>query len=348
MPKQQLAAQVVVVGGGVIGLCSALSLAEAGARVTLLERGEPGREASWAGGGILSPLYPWRGPERVWQLAAESLALYPQLCSTLGQHTGIDPQWVPSGLLLLDAGEIETAARWCRQQGLAALEVIPQQAEPALGSHASALALPWVAQLRNPRLCRALLLRLQQLGVRVLTGLGHVEVESDAGRARLRAGSAVFEGDAIVIAAGAWSAQMLAATGWNLPIAPVAGQMLLLGGAAGVLRHIVLSDGRYLIPRLDGQILVGSTVEEQGFSPHTTAGARAELLAVAVALMPDAAKLPVLAHWVGLRPGSPDGVPFIGRHPELGNLYVNAGHYRNGITLAPASAARLTRLICSA
>lgn len=330
--------QVLVLGGGVIGLCTALYLAEAGARVTVLERDEFARQASWAGGGILSPLYPWRAPDPVWRLASRGIAIYPQLCADLARYTGVDPEWTGSGLLLRDRAEHSAATRFCHAEGLALHE----------GRAPGSLLLPWVAQLRNPRMCRALLMRLEQLGVTLRAHCGPLRLALRGDKAQVMLADEALMADQIVVAAGAWSGLLLAETGWQLPIKPVAGQMILLQGKPDQIPHIILADGRYLIPRRDGQILVGSTLEDQGFTPHCTETALRELLLTASELAPETKNMPVLKQWAGLRPGSPDGIPTIARHPQIRNLFVNAGHYRNGINLAPGSAMELLRLLASA
>ena len=339
MERSTGSATALVVGGGVIGLCTARALRRAGYAVCLLERGAIGRQASWAGGGILSPLYPWRAPGPVWRLAAESIAAYPALCAELVETTGIDPEWTPSGLLLLDADERAAAAAWALESGYVVQEV---------GSGSGpALWLPWVAQVRNPRLCRALRAAAEYEGVRCLEGMGPLRLAVEAGRALVLGDAGDrYRADLVVIAAGAWSAPLLADTGWELPVTPVKGQMILLRGRPGALQHILLREGRYLIPRRDGRILVGSTLEPgAGFEIDTTAEAAAALQAFAADLLPAASGFEREGHWAGLRPGSPDECPVIGRHPDVGNLFVNAGHYRNGLTLAPASAAKLLAAI---
>lgn len=328
-------ATALVIGGGVIGLSSALALRAAGYAVTLVERGELAREASWAGGGILSPLYPWRAPVAVWRLAAESIALYPALCAELAADTGIDPEWTASGMQVLDQGECTAAAAWCARHRLTI-----EQAGPGF-------LLPWVAQLRNPRLCRALAAQATRRGVRLLTQQGRVRLLGEGDRAVALVAGETLRADLLVAAVGAWSAELLSVGGWSPAITPVRGQMLLLQAPPGALSQILLSGERYLIPRRDGRVLVGSTVEHSGFDCAITPEARSSLLAFAIQLAPQLSEARVAAQWAGLRPGTSDGVPLIQRHPEFQNLYINAGHHRNGLTLAPASAQQLLRVIAA-
>jgi len=331
------------VGGGIIGLLSAYELRLAGEDVTVLDRQKVGKEASWAGGGILSPLYPWRYPEAVNRLAAWSQAHYPALATSLKQGSGIDPEWIRSGLMILDVNDAESSLNWCRTHGIVAERVDRTglaELEPSLSTAlAAAICLPDVAQIRNPRLLKSLVKQLLALGV---TLKEHVTVSgfdvSGGVLAGIRTESGLIPAERCLIAAGSWSGPLLAGIGLDLPLRPVKGQMLALSGSAASFRHVLLKNGRYLIPRSDGRILVGSTQEEMGFDKSTTAEARDMLMAAAVELVPGLASWRVERHWAGLRPGSPTGVPFIGPHPEIRGLYVSTGHFRNGIVLGPASA----------
>ena len=340
MTKAFPSARALVVGGGVIGLCSALALQRAGFQVRLLERGQIGQQASWAGGGILSPLYPWRAPAPVWQLAVDSLRVYPELCRELAERTGIDPEWTPSGMAVLDPEQSDEALRWAAQAG-----VRVESREFSLGPAGSVpgLWLPWVAQVRNPRLCRALRIAVEQAGASCEEALGELCLVGEGRRvAVLDPQGSRHEADVVVVAAGAWSADLLTGLGWQPPIRPVKGQMILLQAELGLLGPIVLQDGQYLIPRRDGRIVVGSTLEpEAGYSCDTDPEVAVRLQDFARRLLPAAALFRLERHWAGIRPGIADDCPIIARHPALENLYLNAGHYRNGLTLAPASAERL-------
>lgn len=341
----------VVVGGGLIGLLTALELRREGLDVTLLERGETGRESSWAGGGILSPLHPWRYPEPVTLLAAWSQARYPALAAELLERSGVDPEWEPSGLLVLDAtGEADAARAWAGRHGVA-LEDLGREGlrarEPSLGARwASALWLPGVAQIRNPRLAQALRRAAELAGVVVRAQTPVEAVHVDGGRVvGVRTAEGLTNAGRVVVASGAWTPGVLGLLGVGLPVAPVRGQMVLFRAEPGVVRRVVLSGARYLVPRRDGRVLAGSTLEHVGFDKSTTAEARADLFEAAVELVPALADYPVERQWAGLRPGSPEGIPIIGEHPAVRGLFVNAGHFRNGVVLAPASARLLADLI---
>ncbi len=340
----------IIVGGGLIGLLTARELVLSGCRVLVLERGRPGRESSWAGGGILSPLYPWRYPDAVSSLVAWSQQHYPQLARDLREATGIDPEWTRSGLLITDTGELEQATDWAWRQGVE-LESLEgediQRCEPALGIAAErAIWMPSVAQVRNPSLLRAVYDDLLIRGVTVMHDAGVTALQIEDSRIHgVVSEKGRFHARHVVITSGAWSAEVLSRAGVSLPVKPVRGQMLMFHASPLLLQRIVLHEGHYVIPRRDGRILVGSTLENTGYDKSTTDAARGELVRAATRLVPDLAAFPIERHWAGLRPGSPGGVPFIGKVPEISGLYINSGHYRNGVVLAPASSRLLADIL---
>lgn len=316
----------MVVGAGALGLASAEALLKQGAAVTVLERGAVGQESSWAGGGILSPLCPWDYPDVVTQLTSRGAALFGAWAAELHQATGIDPEYQTSGMLVLPPFDAQLAQRWCAAHGV--------RAEAVDGG----LLLPDVAQARNPRLLQAQRARVEQLGGRIVEQCAVQEVIVEHGAVRkLLTASGEFSAERYIVTAGAWSKQVLGEQASQLGIKPVRGQMLLFKFETPPLPHIVLHQGMYLIPRRDGHLLVGSTLEDVGFDKNTTDEAREMLLQHALELLPALRDKPVVKHWSGLRPGSPDNIPTIGRHPALENLHINSGHFRYGVTMAPAS-----------
>ena len=342
--------RILIVGGGVIGMLTALELARAGANPVLFERGETGRESSWAGGGIVSPLFPWRYLDSVTELANWSQRSYPALAKQLATQSGIDPEFTECGLLMIAPDETEQARRWATQhrrelqlidrQRFSELE--PQAQQPP----ASALWMPRVGQVRNPRMVQALRRLLEDLGVQIHTDNEVQTLIRHEGRCTgVLARQGRVEADTVVVCAGAWSAGLLADLPTPPAIGPVRGQMLLFRAAPGTISRMVLESNRYVIPRRDGRTLFGSTIEDTGFEKRTTQAARDELYEIATTRFPILKQFPVEAHWAGLRPSSPAGVPYIGRHPGIDGLFINAGHFRNGIVLGPASARLAADLI---
>ncbi|AZD10615.1 Glycine oxidase ThiO [Pseudomonas chlororaphis] len=340
MAKQQ---QVVIVGGGVIGLLTAFNLASAGQQVVLLERSNVGQESSWAGGGIVSPLYPWRYSPAVTALAHWSQDFYPQLAERLFATTGVDPEVHTTGLYWLDLDDEAEALAWARreQRPLSAVDIsVAHDAVPVLGGGFSrAIYMADVANVRNPRLVKSLKAAL--LALPTVTLHEHCEVSGfiREGERVLGVQTSLGEirGDQVVLAAGAWSGELLKSLGLALPVEPVKGQMILYKCASDFLSCMVLAKGRYAIPRRDGHILIGSTLEHEGFDKTPTSSALESLKASAIELIPALAQAEVVGHWAGLRPGSPEGIPYIGPVPGLEGLWLNCGHYRNGLVLAPAS-----------
>lgn len=344
---------VVVVGGGVIGLMTARELALAGCHVTVLERGETGREASWAGGGIVSPLYPWRYSPPVTALSREAQKSYPALSVALQEESGIDSELYACGLLMLDAEDARDAISWAsiHDQSLHRLAASQLQRQfPGLAMcWQEGLWMPSLANIRNPRLLKALRGSLQTLHVDIHE---HTEVvrwnrNTQEVSSVMVSDGRMFPADAFVVCCGAWSRHVLlqAEEAVRLPIRPVRGQMLLYRLSPGELPCIVMAGGRYVIPRPDGHVLCGSTQEESGFDKSVTSEARDDLEQAASLLWPALGKHKPVGHWAGLRPGTPNGIPFIGPVPGLENLWVNAGHHRNGLVLAPASARLLADLL---
>jgi glycine oxidase len=341
---------VLIIGGGVIGLSTAWFLAEAGVRVAIMDKGEFGREASWAGAGIIVPASLEHAQTALDRLRAHSRALFASVSHRLREQTGIDNGYfVCGGLEVFTAADDDPSDEW-RGEGIVFEELAGDELSrryPDLSpSVRRAYFLPDMAQLRNPRHLKALQAACAARGVHmrpgcpvqrlVLEGNRIEGVETDQGR---------LTAERYLLATGAWSDALLGSLGWRPGIRPVRGQIALLNTGTTGLRPLLVHGKRYLVPRGDGRVLVGSTEEDAGFEANTTAVAIAQLLQFATSLVPNLAGAAVERCWAGLRPGSPDGKPFLGAVPGMDNLFVAAGHFRSGIQLSPATALVMKQLL---
>ena len=335
-----IAKKVIVIGGGIMGCLTALQLVLRGCSVTLVERNivaaQTSGESSWAGAGILFPLLPWMYKDAVNQLAMAGAKLYPALCKRLLDETGIDPEYSQSGLQILPPFDETAALNWCAQYQ------IPVQ------QNANGLLLPSVSQVRPPNLLQALRQLLIQQNVTLLENtqlepLKNVD-KIDSWKAN---NGTVLEADAFVVTSGAWSFELLKETATALNIKPMRGQILLYENVLEKPENIIYSNGFYLVPRRDGLLLAGSTLEDVGFDTRTTIEVKQDLKTKAENILPSLKHATIRKHWSGLRPGTPDNLPTIAQHPSIQNLYLNTGHFRYGLTMAPVSAARIAKLICA-
>ncbi len=346
---------VIVIGAGIIGLATAERLLLQGAKVTILERNKAGQESSWAGGGILSPLCPWDYSDDVTQLTSYSAKQFPTWISALHQTTGIDPEYETSGMLVLPPYESEIAQRWCSVRGIKIEQrTVSAYIENSIQTHSGemydyALFMPDIAQVRNPRLLRALLKRVVQLGGKIIEDcavnrlkIAHQQVQA------IISSCGKFVADYTIVSAGAWSKEILGAHALKLNIKPIKGQVLLYKFDTPPVRTILVQNDLYIIPRRDGYLLIGSTLEDVGFNKQTTTSVRNYLSMHAQAILPSLQEMPVVRHWAGLRPASPNNIPTIGKHPIIRNLLINSGHFRYGVTMAPASAEILVNEITGA
>lgn len=337
-------AEVIVVGAGVVGLTTSWMLCQAGYRPLVLDAGEPATESSWAGGGIICPVPPWRYPEAVNALVERSRRLFPQLVEELQALSGIDCEYHPSGLLLVgDLVEEGRAFLEVREPGVVfgALGDFEPRLRPA---SAPAVLLPDIPQVRNPRLTRSLLGALERLGVGVRGHAPVVRVDWASGRARsvVLADGERLVASQIILAAGAWSDQLLQASGLaGFGIEPVRGQMLLFQPRRRLLRHIVNHGRGYLIQRRDGRILAGSSAETVGFDRRPQQAFYHMTLETARACLPDLKESQIECHWLGFRPAIHGELPAIGAYPGIDGLWLNTGHFRNGLGMAPAAAEML-------
>ena len=346
--------KVLVVGGGIIGCATAYELAKAGCAVTLLERSTPGAEASSAAAGVLSPLaYMSHAPSS--RLVLASWRLYPAVARELAVATGVDVELSTRGTIhpLFTVEEIRDAsvlAEWAVRQRL---DVDAWDAadlrtrEPALSTNVrGAMFVKADHWINNQRLVVAYAQAAVAAGVSLVSGCAVSRVIVEDGRARgVLADGDRFEGDVVLLAAGAWTGALAASFGGRLPVEPRRGQMVALGHVPPVIRHCIHANDVYLVPRPSGELLIGATVERVGFQRAVTAQAVAGLLSAAIDLVPALAGLPITRTWFGFRPWAPDERPVLGPWPGIDNLWVATAHYREGILLAPITAKLLTEWI---
>ena len=339
---------VAIAGGGLIGGSIALELAQAGLRVAVFDQAEPGHEASWAGAGILSPAPESPATIPMVPLAKASMALYPQFVENIeeisGQNVGFRPKGTLQALFSRDAArELSTLIALHHGLGLKAEPIRADDArelEPALNPELEAALLrPEEASVDNRALTRAVLFAAHKSGAEVFARRKATSIWRDGARCA----GLIFADQAdkasakwTVIAAGCFSAQI---TGAEIcaPVKPAKGQMAVLRSNDAEIERVLWSDKIYLVPRNDGRILAGATVEYVGFDKHVSASGLQQLLSGALELAPGLASARVEETWAGLRPDSPDHLPILGP-TDVDGLLIATGHFRSGILLAPITA----------
>lgn len=329
---------VIVIGGGIIGLSLSIELRKKGASVLILERGEPGREASSAAGGMLVDC-PFETPAALQPLAAASASMYPEFVRELELESGMKIDLRNQGTILFpSAAHVSHPAFEAATQIPAPLA----EFEPAL-AEVDRPAFYLKERSVDPRaLTPAALKAARRLGVDVSSGEEVIAVNLSDGRVSgVTTRKTSFLAAKVVNCAGAWSGQIAP---YAFPARPVKGQMVCLVSASRMLKHVIRSPEVYVIPRSDGRIIVGTTVEEVGFDKRTDVAAIQCLRAAAIAMVPELRNAKILEDWAGLRPGTPDGLPILGATGTSG-YYVATGHFRDGILLAPITSQVMTAVI---
>lgn len=349
-------AEVVIIGGGVIGLAVARALAQRGLRdVLIVERASLGAEASSAAAGMLAPQAEADCDDDFFRLCCQSRDLYPAYAQNLNEETGIDIELESSGTLYLaftedDERELQKRFEW---QASADLEVEKLSAEAARlhepcisAGVCAALRFPLDTQIENRRLISALATANEALGVRVLTGVSvdSLDIKRNRVTGVLTSGGFVAC-EKVVIAGGAWTSQVLNEALPNPHIEPVRGQMVSFEATPQIARHVIYSARGYVVPRRDGRLLAGSTTEHAGFDKRVTAAGVQSIVSSALEISPSIAALPLASSWAGLRPRAADGLPVLGPCAEIAGVFYAAGHYRNGILLTPITGELLASAI---
>jgi glycine oxidase len=349
------AADVVILGGGAVGLSIAYALSQEGLRTTVLDNARHAPQASWAGAGILAPASerPTSDPDA--QLRTLSARLHADWSARLREETHLDNGYRRCGGLEVAADETamwrldDRAAAWSIQgithQRLDSNGLIRR--EPILRRDlVGGYFIPGRAQIRNPWHLRALRVACERRQVLIESDTPALEIGIQSGRATsVRTSRETIPCGALVVAAGSWSESLLGSIGLTVPTPPVKGQIVLLRTRPGALSHLVEQGVRYLVPREDGRILVGATEESAGFDTRSTAAAVAGLIEFASRLCPTLSQAAVERTWAGLRPGNRDGRPSIGLAPGFENLVVATGHRRAGLQLSPGTALLVADLL---
>lgn len=348
MNQTRKTADVVIIGGGVIGLAVARALALRGAReVLLIERTSLGAESSSAAAGMLAPQAEANRAHEFFYLTCQSRDMYPAFASALLDETGIDVELETTGTLYLaftehDEDELERRYEWQKKAGLAIAKLTADMArklEPSICEDVrAALRFPLDTQVENRRLISALAASNERLGVRMEAGTNVVSLKVERGRVvGIETSRGFIATDLVVIAGGAWSS-LLGASDIALPnlrIKPVRGQMLCFEANPQICRHVIYSPRGYIVPRRDGRLLAGSTTEHAGFEKRVTAAGVHSILSAALEISQQIASLPMTDSWAGLRPRAADTLPVLGPCAEIEGVFYATGHYRNGILLAP-------------
>jgi len=352
---------VVVVGGGVIGCSIAYFLALAGVRVTLLERSHLAAGASGVAAGMLAPQVEAPFADPFFELALLGRAEHAELAARLLDEVGLDVEYRESGILRVARTEAERTdlqrqQRWQAARGLAAEWVESDdlgRREPLLSGVAGRLLagglwLPDEAQIRSPRLVHALATAAIAHGARFLEGTWAVGLEVVGQQATgVSTPTGILRGKTIVLAAGVWSAELARGAGLEVPVAPVKGQVLSLRALGRSPRHVIWSGECYLVPRPDGEIVLGATEEEGNYDARPTLAGLNRLTEAALEILPAAGGFVVEGAWAGLRPAAPDRHPIVGWAPGIGGLMVATAHYRNGVLLGPLTGRRVAEQIVS-
>lgn len=334
---------VIVVGGGAIGTAIAFFLAKEGLSVTLFEREDLASQASGAAAGMLAPICESTGNEAFFELGVRSLAQFPDLTAELRELSGLDPQYVPSGVLRVatsaeDAAEMQAQATRLSGWGLEWLpEAAVREREPLIADGVvGGLWSPREGHVYSPMLARAYAGAAARLGARIVIGEPVLGLIRDAEQVLgVETASGHWGAGHVVLAAGLWTRYCAEWLGEQLPLEPVKGQILALEQPRPSFRSILWSGHTYLVPKLNGTVVVGATEERVGFDRRNTAAGINHLLASAASVVPALADCTFRHAWAGLRPDTPDHLPVIGPVPGVRGVTLAAGHFRNGVLLSP-------------
>jgi glycine oxidase ThiO len=329
---------VLVIGGGVIGLSIAIALSQKGANVTIVERDLCGRGATWAAAGMLAPEAE-RLEGDLLDFGIRSRQMYPQWVANLMRLSGQDCGYWCCGIISPVLEECDRKTISEHPQYINREESLKRQS--GLGtSILGSLWFPEDGQVNNRKLAQALLTTARSLSIKILEGTTVYQIVSDRNRVtHLDTSAGILHSDRYVLATGAWTRSLM-----PLPIKPIKGQMLSVFDCDRKLQKVIYAPNCYIVPRQDGTIVIGATVEDTGFSQGNTASGIAQLLNSAISIYPAIADMLITETWWGFRPHAPNEIPLLGAS-DYENLVLATGHYRNGILFAPITAKLVTDFI---
>lgn len=347
--------RIGIIGCGISGLLTALELLEHDCDITLFDQQHAGKGASWAGGGILSPMYPWRYPQAVNNLAKHSKYLYQSLHEKIAPITGIDFEIYETGLLIFDQDDFEQGLNYKNQFDDPMQHCVHlknhqiNSINSRISSHFDeAIYFPHLSNIRNPRLLKSIIAYLKQhpkVQFYENTWIDHFDIDYEKLNYIEAQNGERFQADHYVIATGAWSEHWSKQLNLQIPVHPVQGQMMLFKTPKDWLPTMCMNEVMYLIPRADGHIVCGSSMEHLGFEHRPNLQTQKNIYKACTTLVPQLTDFPIVKQWAGLRPSSPTGIPYIGKMPKIDNLWGNFGHFRNGLCMGPASAQLLRQLM---
>ncbi|MDM1758916.1 glycine oxidase ThiO [Acinetobacter sp. 256-1] len=346
---------IAIIGAGVSGLLTALELVEQGCTVTIFDQQHAGHAASWAGGGILSPMYPWRYPREVNYLAQHGKQLYQDWNQKLLPATGIDFEIHETGMLIFDEADFEIGLNYKDQyqEPMQHCEYLQRESLETVNPHIAeqfqhAIYFPHLANVRNPRLLKSLISYLKQHpNVEVIenTWIEKFNLQNNQIQSIQSSNGQHCAADQFVMTTGAWSNTWSTQLKCSIPVEPVQGQMLLFKTPENWLPTMCMNNVMYLIPRMDGHVVCGSSMDHLGFDQRPSIQTQQNIYRACTEMVPELANFPIVKQWAGLRPSSPTGIPYIGQMPDIENLWANFGHYRNGLCMGPASARLLRQMM---
>jgi glycine oxidase len=332
-----VAVRAVIIGGGIVGCITAIKLKENGYDVTVVDKSVVGEESSAAGAGILFPLMPWNYESKVYQLCSGASGFYKNLSENLIIGGFGDPEFIESGMICIEPSDKRGIMQWAIKNNFKINE--------SLFNNRPSFEIENVAQLNPKKLMVSIRLYIKALGIKLIENcnLKKIQNKSNYLNGWPTDENDLIEGDIFIITAGAWSSQII---NNNVDeIYPVRGQLIKFKKTSINLDKILFSKNFYLLQRKCGAIVAGSTIENVGFDNTTTIQAAYDLKEKTISLVPELKELEPIEQWAGLRPGIKNNIPLIKMDKFHKNIYINSGHYRYGITMAPKSADEILKLI---